>query len=713
MKGIAKKGMALLVTLGFFASILAVMAPIGAASGRAPVFSVTATFSQAGQPATFYDVNSGGNLTIDMAVTNSGDNTTTATVVLGYHDDLEGFYEGELESWTPQTLNNDTPTAFNFTLEPFIIDYLFIYPMFNPYFWVNVSDTSGIPINQSFPIESRVATASVDVVAVTSSNAGNASMLVLGVDTLTVKVNVTAYAFGKDLTGGRINFYLDDTFGDPLGNVSMDTMTNNTQKQYSFQTNLSTVTPAPSFDTHVIIAETMVGVMTDMNTSAGFAIVEPKADVILTGMDTDPISVTVPKGATVPLTMTAHLQNNGTASAASATVHFYNGLTELNATVTGAIAAQATLDVSFVWNVTEAITPGNHTVGIGIDTQALPNYWVEMNITVVGVPNVTVLSLTTSAATEFEGTNVTLTAKLFNNGTEDSTPLTVEFYDGTTMIGNKTNITVAKGQTVDVTLVWTLPLVELDTNKTIKAKVAGSESPVNVTIRNKAPKIEILAFTAPIGRIGDNVTITATVKNNGTGDAVGMVVDFYDGATKVGSTPAFNLTVGSTNVTSVTFKLSGTGDANHTFFAKASGAEKNDTKMIGHTLSAASISIVSFTVSPKTKDKQTKDSTQEFKLTITLKNGGELAGSVTLSIKEGTKVIANASVPLAGGANTTQTYTWKVKGDATHKAVATITGDGTGTSEAKATLHYAPGFEVLVLMGSMIVALVLVRRRKN
>src|SRR5512137_2393063 len=107
MKANGKKLTTLLVTLGFFASLLVAMGPAGAAGGRASEFGVTVSFEQAGQAATAYVVNNGGNLTIKLAVTNSGNNTDTATVVLGFHDDLGMLYEGELKTWTPQTLNND------------------------------------------------------------------------------------------------------------------------------------------------------------------------------------------------------------------------------------------------------------------------------------------------------------------------------------------------------------------------------------------------------------------------------------------------------------------------------------------------------------------------------------------------------------------------------------------------------------------------------
>jgi hypothetical protein len=402
-------------------------------------------------------------------------------------------------------------------------------------------------------------------------------------------------------------------------------------------------------------------------------------------------------------------------------VHFFDGSTELNVTVTDAIAAQATLDVSYTWTVTDAITLGNHTLGIGVDSQAVPDYWAEENITVVGVANVSITSLTVSAASEFEGVNVTFTAKLFNNGTLDSDLLMVEFFDGTTMIGNKTNVTVAKGLTVDVTFQWLLPQVELDTNKTIKAKVAGMESPVNLTIKNKVPKIEVLTFTVGDGRIGDNATFAATVKNNGTGDAVNITVDFYDGATKVGSSAAFNLSVGSTKDVTATIKLAGTPDANHTFYAKivsVGATEKNATKMVSHTLTAASLYIVSMTVKPTKLEGKAKDSTQTYKITIVVKNSGETRGQVNLSMMEGKKLITSTPVviQLDGLATFNQTYEWKVKGDGEHKCVATLSAGAVGTpstKEVKVKLAYTPGFEVLVLVGAMIAALVLVRRRKN
>ena len=722
MNGKGKKAMALMLALGFFASFLAVAAPAGAAGGRAPAFSVTGTFSQNGVTVTSYDLNNGGNLTIDIAVTNSGDNTTTAKVVLGYADDIQGPVE--LDSWDPQTLNNDTPTLLDHTWEPIIVNYLFIMPMSNAHFWVEVSDSTGgaTTVNESITIDVKMAQPSIEAVTVTSSNTQNASVLVLGVDKLTVKVDIMALAFGKDLTAGRIDFYLDDMFDDVLlGNVSLDTMTNGSTKQYTFETNLSTVTPAPSFGMHFITADAMSGEISNDGVSGDFEIVAPVSDVILTGFEFDPMAVTIHKGETVPVTMTAHLLNNGTADAASATVHFFDGLTELNVTTTEAIAAQATLDVVFVYNITDAITLGNHTLAAGVDSQAEPNYRLQENLTVAGVANVSMTSLTASVASEFENTTVTFTAKLFNNGTVDSDLLTVEFYDGTTMIGSKPNVTVAKGQTVDVTFQWTLPLVDLDTSKTIKAKVAGVEGSVALTIKNKVPIIEFSPMVLPAGmRQYDNVVFNITLKNNGSANAVGVVVKITEAGATYCTTAPFNLSVGESKTIQASLEILDPGDANQTFIATATvgGASftTNATVKVLHYI-FGKIGITAFKVSPSKKDNQAKDSTQTFKATLTLKNIGEKAGTVSVTILDGLKILVNTNVSVDALASKDVTYDLKIKGAGTHKLTAMVglpdPDTGNMTKTAKCELQYQPGFETAVLVGAVLVAIVLLRRRKN
>jgi hypothetical protein len=367
------------------------------------------------------------------------------------------------------------------------------------------------------------------------------------------------------------------------------------------------------------------------------------------------------------------------------------------------------------------LTDGSYAVGALVFDWQISIMMATENVTLTNpAAKLSVDSLLASAASALEGTNVTLTARLNNSGTADAMNLTVDFLDGATAVHSETNVSVDMGQVKDITYIWVLPDVSADTTKTITAKLGTSSAWVNVTIIAKMAVILITDFTVPDGmRIGDVKNLTATVKNNGTGDATGVVVEFYDGTTKLVSSPAFNLTAGSSTQVSLAVTLAGTADAIHTFFVKATGAEKNTTKLVAHKQTPASVGITSFTVAPTKKDKQPQDSTQSFTLTVVLKNSGELkSNNCTLTIKEGTKAIllVPEGIALDGNGTVTKTYTWKVKGSGGHTATATLTGAdaaASATKTTKATLEYTPGFEVLFLVAAIIVAAILVRRRKN
>jgi PGF-CTERM protein len=342
------------------------------------------------------------------------------------------------------------------------------------------------------------------------------------------------------------------------------------------------------------------------------------------------------------------------------------------------------------------------------------------NITLANpAPKLAVDSLIVSAASALEGVTVTLTASINNSGTANAVDQTIEFLDGTTVL-NATNVSVDMGQVKDVPYIWLLPDVTADTTKNITAKLGDSSAWVNVTIIAKVAKINITVFTAPDGmKIGDTVLFSATIKNEGNDNATGIVVEFYDNATKLNSSAPFNLSAGSSTGVSLNVTLIGTADANHLFFVKAAGAQKNVTKSVAHKPVPASVKITSFTVKPAKRDKQPQDSTQSYTLTVVMQNTGEIKSTdCTLTIKEGSKVISPTpeSISIDGNNNLTKTYTWKVKGSGSHTATATLSGTEAGSTApitTKCTLEYTPGFEVLFLVAAILVAALLVRRRKN
>ncbi len=365
------------------------------------------------------------------------------------------------------------------------------------------------------------------------------------------------------------------------------------------------------------------------------------------------------------------------------------------------------------------VSPGVHVIMATVTFgQATASEVSDEILLMPPIAVVTVDSLAVSPASAFEGANVTLTAKLNSTGTVDALNQTLEFWDGTTSLGTVTGISIPLGTAKDVSFTWTLPEVAADTNKTVTAKVGDKSNTVNLTIQNKFPVIEMVSFTVPDGmKVGDMVNFSASIKNSGTGDARGLVVEFYDNATKLGNTTAFDLAAGNTTTVTVKVTVSGAPDVDHRFFVKALGAEKNVSKPVAHVPAPAKVGITSFAVKPAKKDGQPKDSTQSFTLTITLKNSGELkSANCTLTVKEGSKTVATESIALDGNGTVTKTYTWKVKGSGGHTATATLAGADAGTPatlSTKCTLEYTPGFEVLFLVAAIFVAAILARRRKD
>ncbi|MEM2870334.1 MAG: CARDB domain-containing protein [Thermoplasmata archaeon] len=418
------------------------------------------------------------------------------------------------------------------------------------------------------------------------------------------------------------------------------------------------------------------------------------------------------------VTITVKLTNNGNKDGPASVNFNYKSSTDEGTlgSIGTEVMAGASVERTFETNFSE-LTDGEYQIGAAMHDFRSSEVWAETNITLATPKaNVTIQDISVSPAQALEGENVTVTATLFNNGTADALNLTVEFFEGETSAGSVGEVDVTRGATKEVTFTITLSPTTGDMERVIKARAGEAEATATVTVLDRVPRMQILDFTVPDGiRIGDTVQLRATVKNVGTADAVEMVVEFYDNTTKLGASEPFNLTVGSSQEVMVNVTITGDPDANHTFFAKALDAQANVTKNVGRRLNPAAIKISSFTVKPKSKTDQPRDSTQSYTLTLVLQNTGELSGTVTVLIMEKTKQIAREDVTVAPGASATKTYTWKVKGEGDHKAVVTLTGDvgAPATSEAKCSLKYTPGFEVVALAAAIAIAAVLLRRRKG
>ncbi|MGQ9583090.1 MAG: CARDB domain-containing protein [Thermoplasmatota archaeon] len=700
--------MSLLVALGFFVSVLAVLgAPAGAAGGRQPVFDASVEFYQANNATSSYDYKLGGPLTINLTIANTGDNAPNGNVTLSYKDAF--FGTTDLKSWGPMELSNVNPTK---------LSYVWDSPMMAPdagnNFTVMVSE-GDVSINESFPITVKMGLPSITEVTLVTTNA-NPSMLVLGVDEMTINATIEVQG-NQDMPGGRLEFWLDDR-KEIIDQLDLPTIALGEERTFSTTTNLSGI--AVSYGEHFITASVSSGGLIDEMVSANFTVVKPLADVQIVELVASPLELTIHTGESQNVTATVKLVNNGTAGAVDFPVHFYvdDAMTPADTVdINKTLAPAETLDVAWNWTVTDATPLGNHSIYVGVGSQSDWPYWAAVNVTVLGEAHLVIENMTLSPEADFEGNDVLVTVTVMNDGTDTAVNASVTLtVDGETIAED--NVTILRGATEQVLLTWTLPEVDEDRVVTIVATAGASEMSANVTIRNRAPLINITAFVLPQElRIGDMVEFRTTIKNEGSGDAVELLVEFYDNTTKLNSTTV-NLTAGSTKDVVMLVNITGTGDVNHTFYVRALGAEANATKMVGHKLAAANIVISSFTVKPKTKEGQPKDSTQSYTLTITLKNTGEQTGSVVLNLTEGKKLLTPVplTISIDGGQEVTKNITWKVKGDGKHTAVATLTGAAAGSPATKSVsceLHYTPGFEVVLLAAAIVVAAVLVRRRKR
>jgi PGF-CTERM protein len=242
-----------------------------------------------------------------------------------------------------------------------------------------------------------------------------------------------------------------------------------------------------------------------------------------------------------------------------------------------------------------------------------------------------------------------------------------------------------------------------------------------VTVKKKLPVIEFVSFVIPTGiRQYDEVLFNITVKNNATVNASGVTIKILKDGWTYCTTEPFNLTAGQTKSVQALVTIMDPGDVSQNFSASAGvGAlsfSKTATVYVGHRIYAA-IGVKAFTMSPTKKENQPKDSTQSFTAKLTLKNIGEKAGSVQVLIVEGKKVLANTTANVDGSASKDVSYTVKLSGAGKHKLTVVLSlpspDPGNMTMNATCELQYQPGFEVVVVVASVLVAAALFRRRKD
>jgi polygalacturonase len=288
-----------------------------------------------------------------------------------------------------------------------------------------------------------------------------------------------------------------------------------------------------------------------------------------TAASTNLSSVTVPGPGTV--TLNAMLQpamsqvtySNSTGTAApTATVQFYEGTTMVGTATLGGNGTIASLTLT-------GVTNGPHTYTAmypGDSTYAAYSFG---NVTVTVTPTVapSTTTLTASPSTLAAGSSTLLTATVAGTSLAGAPTGTVNFFDGTTMIGSSSVGTATSGTTVSATLSTTLNGPGTHSLSAQYAGDANDGASTSATIAVTAtaiPTLTTLSLASASVAVSAGDILTATV-TSGSGVPSGTVT-FFSGTTSLGTGTLTNgtatLTATSSSVGPETLTASYTANGN-------------------------------------------------------------------------------------------------------------------------------------------------------
>jgi subtilase family serine protease len=345
-------------------------------------------------------------------------------------------------------------------------------------------------------------------------------------------------------------------------------------------------------------------------------------DMIITDITYSPASPAVGNA----VTFSAVVKNQGTAAGAAGVVAFQVDGTQVttSANSTTSITSGATLTVtaSGTWSATS----GTHTLtakadnsNTTVESNESNNSYSE-NLTIGGgggTPDLIITDITSSPASPLTGNAVTFSAVVKNQGTgatPGGTIIGVSFsVDGTQVSwSDNTTTSLAAGASVTVTATggpsgsanWTATTGNHtvtawvdDVNRMSETNESNNQYSESMAVTTSPmPDLVVtsLTFTPASPVTGDNVSFTATVKNQGTSAGAPGIVSFKVDGTQVSATSndTAALAVGATKTVIGTWTASGVGS--HTVTATVDNA--NTTTEGNETNNTNSVSL---SVNPK------------------------------------------------------------------------------------------------------------------
>lgn len=232
--------------------------------------------------------------------------------------------------------------------------------------------------------------------------------------------------------------------------------------------------------------------------------------------------------------------------------------------VTFSVAARATTGIQFNTTLTE---PGTSTYTVELDPDGLiddasrANNSASVSVKTTGGVSLAVGSADINMAPKSPkpGSDVVFTVLLRNNGTQDSTSFNVRYSirSGASTTPLLTNVVqIAAGASVEQSIPWRAGqggsyslIVEMDPEKSSgDTDAADNTATLTFTVAataglNLAVSYRDIVFAPTPALEGENLALSALVRNTGDVDATGFEVDFYDGDPGAGG-----VVIGTSNI---------------------------------------------------------------------------------------------------------------------------------------------------------------------
>jgi hypothetical protein len=562
--------------------------------------------------------------------------------------------------------------------------------------------------------------------------------------------DVTAAA-GNTLLGGD-DFALEVTvknFGDAdftgVQAVTVDVVGGSTDVGEPAEANGTTTAIAPD-GTQVVTVDILAlaagdyNFTSDLNGYSDFyeVTIDPKVtEVAVTDITFTPAAGNKHTGT---VTITADVENTGTLAAVDYTLTFGYGTTTID-TMDVNVTVGGTNSTSVDW-----VTPASmDTVEYEINVSGDDGFMTK-NITLLPQPH-TVLGIsgiafspTALTAQDDVGDteDVTVTVTVTNTGDLAAAAESVVLKaDGTEVARNDTVDIPVAGQ-VDVTFTYTATTAEdaKEVNLTAELGAASAFKLLAIPGDIDLPDLEITAVVAAPAtqERGLDADITVTVKNNGDAIAAEVLVKLFAGTTEIGTATLVNVSdAGGENTTdAITWSIPSTWELGITELnATIDGTEIF--LAVNFTVEEYKKPVIELEFAKNKKGTKVKSYSAEaaegakktLKVEVIVKNTGTAAAKdVFISIKDKKgKELANATVPsVAAGGEETVTIPVKMKAGQSTTLSADATYDGihddsytaaATTENPKAEVVKTPGFELVVLVAAMVIAMVVLTRRRK